>query len=463
MPRRLLALLLAAAPGLAQDGRQTAERFVAQEREAFAHYEARDYAKAVAAFERQIAIFPENPRPYYNIACCYGLEGNADRAATWLSLSIAHGWRDATHLAKDPDFDRVRQSAGYIACLAQLKKARELDPDPLPQLVPPASVPPAPSLPAALGDSYVAEALVKGMRGLYEQHEYRKRLFEVYDRRMAVLARYLIENGDAFDAADAAAARVQTALFYLDEGGRGGEGDEQLRDLAARYVLQTVEEFLRGWPGDPRLPEILLARVVALETLGRDAPAIELLRVIAKDHPAAAARAEVELCTLLPAGDELREVYRRLEARARGDEATARLMRARLGDARLRVEGMPHLLDLDRTGTVAAAVEAHDGLLAYVFVAPGDEACAERLRALPAASAKLLPVVVCVDREGADVESERWLKDNAGSLPAIAGGADAVERVWLREVPRVVVARKDGTVVAIDPDADELQRLAREG
>jgi hypothetical protein len=459
---RILALLLAAAPALAQGAQEVAQRFLAQEEEAFQHYRRQDYAKAVAAFERQIAIYPENPRPYYNIACCYGLEGDGERAATWLSLSIARGWRDADHLAQDPDFDRVRQSAGYIACLAQLKRARQEDPDPLPKLVPPASVPPAPSLRGAVLASQVEEEQVRRMNRLYEPHEYRKRLFEIYDRRMAVLARYMIENGDALDAGEAAAARVQTALFYLAEAEGQGEPDRMLREVAGAYVLQTVEEFLRGWPGDARLPGALLARAVALAALRRDAEAVPLLRTIRADHAAVAARAEVELAALLGPGDELKEVFRSLQARAAGDEDLALLMRARLMAARLHVEGMPNLLDLDRTGAVAARVEAHEGPVAYVFVACESQACERRLREMPAAGGRLLTVVVCVDSAERvnELDLERWLGEHARGQPSIARGADAVERIWLRDLPTVIVARKDGTVVAIDPDAGELAKLA---
>jgi tetratricopeptide (TPR) repeat protein len=441
-----IAFLLLASAAIAQGVEEVAQRYLAEEEAAFGHYRRKEFGKAVAAFERQIAIFPQNPRPYYNIACCYALEGDAARAGTWLTLSIERGWRDARHLAEDGDFDLVRQSPEYIAGLATLKRARDLDPDPMPRIVP---APAAPSLRTAISASQIQEAAVRGMRRLYEQHEFRKRLFGVYDLRMAVLARYIMENGDALDAADAAAARVATAALYMAEAEGRGEPDRELREVGARYVLRTVEEFLRGYPGDPRLSGVLLARAVALETLGRDAEAIALLRTIRADHPAAAPNAEVQLCALLPAGDELKEVYAALKARY-GDEERG-LMRARL-----LCEGMPDLLDLD--AAVAARVAAHEGLVAYVFVAAGDTESERLLKALPEASARFLPVVVCVDEDAADLES--WLAEHGRSFPAIPRGAAAIDRVWLREVPAVVVAKKDGTVVAVNPDLPQLARLA---
>jgi len=446
-----IALLLVLATAFAQDAEQLTRRFLDQQQEAFAYYNRKEYGKAVAAFERQLATFADNPTPYYNIACCYALQGDAERAGTWLTLSITRGWRDADHLAQDPDFDSVRQSPEYIACLARLKRARDVDPDPMPTALAPGSVPPAPSISYAIAASQLEEAMVRDMRVLYDTHRFRKSLFDVLDRRMAVLARYIIENGDALDAPDASVARVGTAALYMAEGSL--EADRALREAGAEYVLRTAEEFLRGYPGDPRLAQVLLARVAALEALGRDAEAIALLRTVRADHAAQATRAEVELCVLLPPGDELKQVYGGLKAHA--DEGLMKLQRARLMRARLFCEGMPDLLDLD--AAAAARIAAHEGLVAYVFVSKGDSESERVLKGMPEANARFLPVVVCVDENG---NPGPWLKENARSFPTIAHGAAAIERVWLRSVPTVVVAGKDRTVVAIDPSAAELARLA---
>jgi tetratricopeptide (TPR) repeat protein len=451
-----VALLLLAGLAFAQDAEEMARRYLAQEQQAFVHYRTKDYDQAVAAFERQIATFSDNPRPYYNIACCYALEGNAERAGTWLAIAISRGWRDARHLAGDPDFDKVRQSPEYIVCLARLKRARDVDPDPLPVALPPGSVPPAPSVSFALQLSQREERDLRRMEPLLGEHDYRKRLFAILDRRMAVLARYIIENGDARDAGDAAAARVGGAALYLQEAEGSGEPDPALRRAGAEYVLRTVEEFLRGYPGDPRLSGVLLARAAALEALDRADEAIPLLRVVRADHPERALQADLELAALLPPGDELRQVYEGLKERAEADLAPA--LRGRLMRARLLCEGMPDLADLD--AGVAARIGAHEGLLAWVFVASGDSGSEETIKGLPAASARFLPVVVCVDRGTADAELAGWIEAHARSFPTIAHGAAAIDRVGLATVPLVVVARKDGTVVAVDPDATELAKLA---
>jgi hypothetical protein len=281
-------------------------------------------------------------------------------------------------------------------------------------------------------------------------HRFRKALFEVLDRRMAVLARYIIENGDAADAAEAAVARVGTAALYLAEAEGQGEPDRALRRAGAEAMLRTSEELLRGYPGDPRLPNVLLARAIAFEALGRDDEAIAILKSVRADHPAAAPRAEVELCGLLPAGRELREVYEAAKERVGRSGA---LMRARL-----LCEGMPQMSDFDMTDR--ARVDAHEGILAYAFVAPGDMESEALLAGLPPASGRFLPVVVPVGINR--IENGAWLAAHGRGLPAIRNGAAAGERIWLEAVPLVVVARKDGTVVAVGPDAADLAKLAAE-
>ncbi|HEX5136992.1 MAG TPA: hypothetical protein VFY93_08480, partial [Planctomycetota bacterium] len=442
-----LALLLLAAAAIAQEPRDVTQRFLAQEREAFTHYRAKDYGRAIAAFERQIATYADNPRPYYNIACCYALEGDAGRAGTWLLISIQRGWRDARHLAGDPDFDAVRQSPEYLICLAKLKRARDADPDPMPLDLAPGAVPPAPSVSGAVAASQLQEQMVRRMEALYDVHRFRKELFQVLDRRMAVLGRYIVENGDAADAADAAVGRVGTAALYMAEAEGRGEPDRALREAGARAVLRTVEEFLRGYPGDPRLPNVLLARALALRALGQDADAIAQLRTVRADHPAAAPLAMAELCGLLPAGDELREVYAAAEARLGEDPRLAR--------ARLLCKGMPGLPALE--GEAAARVAAHEGLLAYVCVVADDPGSEETLEDLPPASARFLPVVLCAGDASDDAAA--WLAEHGRGLPAVADAREAIVRLGLG-APAVVLARKDGTVVAVNPDALELAQLA---
>ena len=461
---RLPALLLLLATTVsAQEIPLTAQRYLMQEEEAFRHYRAKEWDKAVAAFERQIAIFKDNPRPYYNIACCYGLQGDAARAATWLNLAIAHGWRDADHLGTDPDFDGVRETPEYIRAVANLARARSSDPDPLPRRLPLLSAAPARSSAEALSDTRGRPERLAAARVLLDPREYRKRLFAIYDRRMARLARYLAENGDAKDAASAAHQRVRTALLYLKEAD-DGETDRDLRRLGALYTIETTEQFLRGFAGDPDLADILYARAHARRLLGRTDGAERDLMTILRDHPQSRLDpvARIELCGIYTDAhrvEDLRRAYGALLERWGDDPRVRATIRGELMEARLLVDKVPNLFDLDVR--VAEQAEAHEGAFLYVCVAVGDEASQARLAQLASPSAALLPVIVCIDRAESVAEPEvvLWLKKHARGLPAIVRGNDAVERLGLTKVPTVILATRDSTLLAIDPTPEELARL----
>jgi len=456
---RVLALLLLAG-GVVAQGTTLAERFLRQEQAAFAHYNKQAWSQAIAAFEQQIAIFPRNPRPYYNIACCYARQGDAERTATWLGLSIANGWRDAEHLGKDPDFDGVRQSQPFRGCLAQLEQARRQDPAPLPRRIPARNVAGAAAVHDILPDSLRAESLLRPQQDLLGEHQYRKQLFQIYDLRMARLARYLAENGDAPDAGEAAEVRVRTAMAYLVQATGDNEGDGELRDVAARYVLRTAEEFLRGYPSSPRLSNVRYWRAHALARLQQAEPAERALRQLLADHGDAAPLARVELCALLAdhgSREDLAREYQALMAKWY-EEVLRGTIRIQLAKARLLAEGIPAEL----AKTLRAPAAEGEAPLLYVFVSihsVESELRLKRLREL-ARAGRVRPVVICADtrQRASDEEIQQWLETHAPGMPAIVRGAELFVDLWLSRVPTLLLARNGGEVLAFDPTDDELDR-----
>jgi hypothetical protein len=429
---RSLALLLLVAAAIAEDEASLLERFLRCEEEAFAHYRAKEWDEAVAAFERQIAVYADNPRPYYNIACCHALKGDAERAATWLRVTIARGWRDREHLAKDPDFDAVREADAFRACVAELENACALDPDAMPRRLPPASAMPASSANRILAAAAEQEELLRAVEGLLGEHEFRRRLFDSCDRHMAALTRYLAENGDARDADAAARGRVRIAMLYLER----AKGDDALRTAASAYVIATAEEFVRGWAGSPHLPEVLLWRAQAARAQGEEPERVErVLRSVLADHPGSRADAlvRIELCDLLAAagpGAALDAAFRDLEARW-GRRA---VLSPRLAAARLLVEGLPD------------SVSPRDGLRLYLFVSVRTGESEQRLAALR----ERKPVVVCVDGDEAEVAA--WLAAHAAGLDAAAAP----------DLPPALVIARDGRVLAVDPADEQLDALLAE-
>lgn len=462
-----LALALLAALAAAQDTADLARRFLEAEQRAFAHFEREEWDLAIAGFEEQLAVFADNPRPYYNIACAYARQGHAARAATWLRLAIARGWRDAEHLAQDADFAAVRDSEPFRKCVAHLADVHRADPDPMPRRLAPDAVSSASSVRVILAASFLHEQSVRRAQVLLGEHDYRKRIFDAYDRRMAMLARYLMENGDARDADEAARARVDTATLYLEEADEDRAADGELIDLAARYVLATAEEFLRGYPGSPALAHVLLLRAHALRRLGRVEPAEAALRVIVADHPDAddALRARFQLCALLADADGRRDALRAEFAALRelakhNASVEATLAAPELMKARLFAEGLPRAA----AGKLLPVPESHPRYV-VAFVGVGSSACERRLAELRAADlGDALLVVVAIDPAGeASAErTARWLREHAAGARTLSGRTAAWDALALSRVPTVLVVKSSGEVVAVDPTDAELARAARE-
>ncbi len=288
MPMRLLTMcLLLAGAARAQDAAATTvERFRKQEEAAFEAYNREAWDEAIAAFEKQIAIFSDNPRPYYNIACCYGLQSDGERAATWLRVAVQRGWRDLKHVKRDLDLDLVRQHKDFKDAVAFLRRVKESDPEPVPRPVAAVDSEPAASFQDAILEETFEEEALRRQRPLLEPGQWRRRIFPVLDRQLGRLTRYLIENGDARDAARAAHARVQTAMRYLI-GTTVEDGD--LREVAAKLVLRMAREFLFGWPGTPELADVLVWRGYARNVLGDTKDARSDWTTVVKDHPGTSA------------------------------------------------------------------------------------------------------------------------------------------------------------------------------
>jgi len=309
-----------------------ADRFVAQEVRAFEHYTVKDYAAAIVAFEKQIAIYPASPRPYYNIACCYALTGDAERAATWLELAVRHGWRNAEHLDADSDFQGVCESDAF-------RRARKLL-DELPPLLPrrlsTATVPAAGSVTRILAEGILAQAQLELDERLLEPAQVDARLFALYDRQMARLARYIEENGDARDAHLAGRERVRIASLYRV----GAKPGSKLDTVARTYVRLTAEEFTERWPTSPYLFEIRFWRAAA----EGDTTALRQL-IIDAPRGAVAARVMAELMLRDPATRPT--LYPRFLRRYRKTDVGALLLATRLWKIRLQQEGLPDGLEFE--------------------------------------------------------------------------------------------------------------------
>lgn len=96
---------------------------------ALAFYNAKDYRKSIAAYEKQIELkhgIPANAA--YNIACDYALLGDKEEAIKWLEKSFAMGFADLQGAQTDADLESIRTDARYrnlVGLIDTSKMSRE--------------------------------------------------------------------------------------------------------------------------------------------------------------------------------------------------------------------------------------------------------------------------------------------------------------------------------------------------
>lgn len=73
----------------------------------------RDWDSAEKLLLRQIELRQGGFVPYYNLACCFSMRGDAERGLDWLIQSIERGFSDIFQLRRDGYLVGVRQLDGY--------------------------------------------------------------------------------------------------------------------------------------------------------------------------------------------------------------------------------------------------------------------------------------------------------------------------------------------------------------
>jgi murein DD-endopeptidase MepM/ murein hydrolase activator NlpD len=113
----LLCVALRAASGESSKPKPEAGR--ANHAQAIALLRAKDYAKALRAYDDILAADPQDKIALYNAACAYALMERKAEAIAHLEKSIDAGYTGILHLARDPDLKCLRKEAGYKAILAR--------------------------------------------------------------------------------------------------------------------------------------------------------------------------------------------------------------------------------------------------------------------------------------------------------------------------------------------------------
>lgn len=75
--------------------------------------ETKNFDEALKHLKRQLENDPEEPSPYYNIACVYAVQGKTDDSVKWLRKAIEAHPAFKSEAKKDKDFDKIRNSKEF--------------------------------------------------------------------------------------------------------------------------------------------------------------------------------------------------------------------------------------------------------------------------------------------------------------------------------------------------------------
>ena len=78
-----------------------------------AHIFGRQYDQALAAFQKLIALQPDNAANYYNVAVLYALQSNVTESLAWLNKAVARGYDNWDLIKTDKDLENIRNAEGY--------------------------------------------------------------------------------------------------------------------------------------------------------------------------------------------------------------------------------------------------------------------------------------------------------------------------------------------------------------
>ena len=86
--------------------------------EAWPHYEAKEYDKAIEVFQRGLEKYPDNASALYNLACVEALTGRSDDALQHLARACEQDERMREYATSDTDLDSIRDDPRFEAAAA---------------------------------------------------------------------------------------------------------------------------------------------------------------------------------------------------------------------------------------------------------------------------------------------------------------------------------------------------------
>jgi len=212
-------------------------------------YNEKRYEDAARSYVRALRRNPGDSTALYNLACCYGLLGAGEQAADFLLAAYAAGFRDLSHIRRDPDFDPVRESDRFKQLLEDLgeraEKERAARGDAVfvaaTRLVPVRVVTPDDMKP------FERLPLVIGLHGLGDDAENFVRLFA----RRGITGRFLFAVPDAPHPMPAGSRGVGYSWYFRSPEGGTADGIRS-HALNVKFVLDVLDAVKKHYRVDER-------------------------------------------------------------------------------------------------------------------------------------------------------------------------------------------------------------------
>ncbi|MCD6118219.1 hypothetical protein J7K50_00065 [bacterium] len=102
----------------------------ALEKAAYEAYQSGDYELSAKYYLLILRYDIKDSGSIYNLACCYGLLGEAELAAKYVERAVNAGFEDIEHIKRDPDFDSVRGEPAFdevIERIAEIADVRQAE------------------------------------------------------------------------------------------------------------------------------------------------------------------------------------------------------------------------------------------------------------------------------------------------------------------------------------------------
>ena len=85
------------------------------------HYAKQEWDDAIYYLRRWLEADPQDSGSWYNLACCYGLNGSGDKAIDAFEASVQTGWSDAEHAMNDADLKIIWEDERFKKVIERCK------------------------------------------------------------------------------------------------------------------------------------------------------------------------------------------------------------------------------------------------------------------------------------------------------------------------------------------------------